>query len=149
VQNLLLIRRVFFSESAIEKRKPLGVRARRAGWVGCNILLREIPIDGKIAMVCEGRPVPADQVRREFERTRGLTKIPPSVRGWTLDVFNVVRRIRKERFNLNDLYQFENELQSHHPDNRNVRPKIRQQLQVLRDLGILKFTGRGEYILTA
>jgi type II restriction enzyme len=51
VANVLLIPRMFFTESTIEKRKPLGAAARRAGWVGCNILLGGIPGDGKIAMV--------------------------------------------------------------------------------------------------
>jgi type II restriction enzyme len=32
-----------------------------------------------------------------------------------------------------------------HPANRHVRAKIRQQLQVLRDAGLLDFVGRGEY----
>ena len=32
-----------------------------------------------------------------------------------------------------------------HPDNRHVRDKIRQQLQVLRDLGLVEFLGRGRY----
>ena len=31
--------------------------------------------------------------------------------------------------------------------NRHVRPKIRQQLQVLRDLGLLDFLGGGSYRL--
>ena len=31
--------------------------------------------------------------------------------------------------------------------NRNIQPKIRQQLQVLRDLGLLEFLGVGEYRL--
>src|SRR5277367_2239834 len=43
VSNLLLIPSVFFSETAIEKRAPLSFKARRAGWVGCNILLDRIP----------------------------------------------------------------------------------------------------------
>src|SRR4051812_24473963 len=51
VQNLLLVPRMFFTESVVEKRKPLGPDARRAGWVGCNILLGEIPPDGKIPMI--------------------------------------------------------------------------------------------------
>ncbi|MBI5242579.1 MAG: hypothetical protein HY922_02705 [Elusimicrobia bacterium] len=34
-----------------------------------------------------------------------------------------------------------------HPNNRHVRPKIRQQLQVLRDLGFVAFLGRGRYRL--
>ncbi len=33
VQNLLLVPRMFFTESVIEKRKPLGPNARRAGWM--------------------------------------------------------------------------------------------------------------------
>lgn len=147
VRNLLLIPRFFFSESAIEKRKPLGPMARRAGWVGCNILLRQIPIDGKIALISDGLPVPESRVRNEFARTRNLAKIPASVRGWTLDVLKVVRRLGKPRFTLEDIYKFEDELQATHPHNRNIRPKIRQQLQVLRDLGLAEFTGRGEYIL--
>lgn len=32
VQNLLLVPRFFFSETVIERRPPLGPRARRAGW---------------------------------------------------------------------------------------------------------------------
>jgi hypothetical protein len=32
-----------------------------------------------------------------------------------------------------------------HPANRNVQAKIRQQLQVLRDLGHLDFLGNGSY----
>src|SRR5689334_18268555 len=34
-----------------------------------------------------------------------------------------------------------------HPDNRHVRDKIRQQLQVLRGLGLLEFLGAGSYRL--
>ena len=32
-----------------------------------------------------------------------------------------------------------------HPDNRHVLDKIRQQLQVLRDMGFVEFLGRGRY----
>jgi type II restriction enzyme len=34
-----------------------------------------------------------------------------------------------------------------HPHNAHVRDKIRQQLQVLRDLGLLEFLGGGSYYL--
>jgi type II restriction enzyme len=148
VRNLLLVPRFFLSESAIERRKPLAPHARRAGWVGCNILLGQIPVDGKIAMVAGGLPVPKRRVRNEFERTRSLTKIPPSVRGWTLDVLSVARRLRKPQFTLKDVYEFENELQASHPGNHNVRAKIRQQLQVLRDVGLAEFIGKGRIHVT-
>jgi hypothetical protein len=42
---------------------------------------------------------------------------------------------------------FTRELEKLHPDNRHVRDKIRQQLQVLRDTGLLIHLGRGEWRL--
>lgn len=148
VKNLLLIPRVFFSESIIEKRKPLAIHARRAGWVGCNILLGRIAAEGKIAIISDGSPVPDQKVRSEFSRVRRLAEVPPPVRGWTLDVLGVIRRMGKTRFALGDLYEFESELRDSHPLNKNVRPKIRQQLQILRNLGLLEFTARGNYRIT-
>lgn len=145
VRNLLLVPRVFLSESAIEKRKPLAASARRAGWVGCNILLGQIATDGKIAMISDGVPVAARRVRDEFSRIRKLAEVPPSLRGWTVDVLSVVRRLGKTHFSLSEVYQFESELLAAHPLNRNVRPKIRQQLQVLRDVGLVEFLARGSY----
>lgn len=147
VQNLILIPRAFFKESVIEKRKPLSSKAERAGWVGCNILLEQIPADGKIAIISSGLCSPERRVREEFSRVRRLAEIPPQLRGWTIDVLNAIRRLGKTRFSLQELYAFESELQTAHPNNRNVRPKIRQQLQVLRDLGLLKFTAAGSYEL--
>ncbi len=145
VQNLLLIPRMFFSESVIEKRNPLAPHARRAGWVGCNILLSEIPADGKIVIISAGVPVLKRQVREEFSRVKQLAELPPSLRGWTLDVLRVIRRLGKSEFSLQELYDFESELKSLHPQNQNVRPKIRQQLQVLRDVGLISFLSPGIY----
>lgn len=147
VQNLVLIPRAFFTESVIEKRKPLGLQARRAGWIGCNILLSQIPADGKIAVVSAGRAVPEQRVRQEFSRVRKLADLSPSLRGWTVDVLNAVRRLGKAEFSLRELYAFEGQLKEAHPGNQNVRPKIRQQLQVLRDLGLLEFSSPGHYML--
>jgi type II restriction enzyme len=147
VQNLLLVPRMFFTESVIEKRKPLGPNARRAGWIGCNILLGDIPPDGKIPMISAGVPVRKNRVREEFSRVKQLAQLPPSLRGWTLDVLRAVRQLGKPEFTLQDIYAFEAKLKELHPHNQNVRPKIRQQLQVLRDAGLLRFGARGSYRL--
>jgi type II restriction enzyme len=147
IQNLMVIPRVFFSESVIEQRPPLGPEARRAGWVGCNILLSQIPEDGKINIVSAGMEVPQRHVRDEYSRIKKLAELPPSLRGWTVDVLKIIRELRKPSFSLQDLYRFESELKNLHPRNQNVRPKIRQQLQVLRDLGLLEFASPGNYIL--
>ncbi len=148
VQNLLLIPRAFFTENIIERRKPLSSTARRAGWIGCNILLSEIPKDGKIEMVSAGFALPHAQVRDEFSRVRRLADVPPALRGWTVEVLNAIRRLGKQRFSLQELYRLEPEMKASHPNNRNVRPKIRQQLQVLRDVGLIEFSQPGHYALT-
>ena len=69
------------------------------------------------------------------------------MRGWTLDVLNLIRSLHKQTFSLADAYMLETHLAHLHPANRHVRPKIRQQLQVLRDLSLLTFLGHGQYHL--
>jgi len=69
-------------------------------------------------------------------------------RGWLLEVMRTVEDIGLSSFTLGDVYAGEDRLQRAYPNNRNVRPKIRQQLQVLRDNGFLEFLGRGKYRLS-
>ncbi len=145
VTNLILIPHFAFPISAIEKRKPLGPGARRAGWVGCNILLDAIPLDARIPVISKGRPVSPEQVRRHYSRIRPLEKLSTEKRGWTLDVLNAARSLGKSTFELADMYGHELKLGELHPQNRHVRDKIRQQLQVLRDIGIVEFLGHGKY----
>jgi len=147
VKNLMLVPSVFFSETVIEKRAPLSSKARRAGWIGCNILLHRIPQDGKIAIVSNGSIIAERQVRKEYSRVKTLAEVPPALRGWTLDVLACIRKLGSTRFSLQELYQLEPDLQYLHPRNQNVRPKIRQQLQVLRDLGLIEFSSPGNYTL--
>lgn len=147
VVNLILIPQFAFPLSAIERRKPLSPSAERHGWVGCNILLRAIPLDARIHIVTGGKPARHADVRAEYARIRPLEKLRAEKRGWTLDVLTAVRSLGKTEFNLSDIYTYENQLARLHPDNRYVRDKIRQQLQVLRDLGLLEFLGDGKYRL--
>ncbi|MGO9588081.1 MAG: hypothetical protein ACLP2Y_18035 [Limisphaerales bacterium] len=69
-------------------------------------------------------------------------------------MLNIVRRLSLTRppghplpsdgrgtFTTADAYAFTRELEQLHPDNRHVRDKIRQQLQVLRDTGLLIHVG--------
>ncbi len=148
VRTVILIPHFAFALSAIERRPPLAPTARRAGWVGCNILLSKIPQDARIPIIENGTARSATEVRRAYRRLRPLEKLNVETRGWTLDVLNVVRSINKPEFLLSDVYAHTDQLSKLHPDNRHVRDKIRQQLQVLRDLGLLTFLGPGEYRLT-
>ncbi len=144
VRNLSLVPSFFLSESAIEKRKPLGPTARRAGWIGCNILLSGIPAAGKIGVIVDGQVVEKNEVRRKYLRAKPFASISALRRGWILDVFTVIELLPRQ-FTLSDVYGYEDQLAGLHPRNINIRPKIRQQLQILRDMGMIKFLGSGCY----
>jgi type II restriction enzyme len=88
VRTIILIPKFAFALSTLECRKPLAPSARRAGWVGCNILLDKIPADARIPIIDAGTPRPAEEVRRAYERLRPLEKLKVEKRGWTLDVLN-------------------------------------------------------------
>lgn len=145
IRNAILVPRFAFSISAVEKRRPLAITARRAGWIGCNIMLCNIPDDAKIDLVREGVPSSPRLVRNKYSLLKPLLSVDPEVRGWALDVLNVARSLHKDIFSLDELYAYDGHLRDLHPANRHIRPKIRQQLQRLRDLEILEFIGRGTY----
>ncbi len=145
VNNLLLIPNYFFVPDIIEKRPPLKETARRAGWVGCNIEIGNIPESGKIFIIRKSRQEDKSKVVDQYQRTLSLQTTKIDARGWLLDVLKCVEKIPNDDFRLDDVYSFADELQEKHPDNKFVRDKIRQQLQYLRDKGFIQFTSRGHY----
>jgi type II restriction enzyme len=147
VENVLLIPHFAFTLSFLEKRKPLSPAARRAGWVGCNFLLDRIPVDARIPVIQDGQPVHSAKVRKAYEKLRPLEKLNVQRRGWTLDVLQIVKGLDKREFILKEVYDREDALARLHPNNAHVRDKIRQQLQVLRDIGLVEFLGGGHYRL--
>jgi type II restriction enzyme len=76
VLTLILIPHFAFYLSANECRKTLALTARRAGWIGCNILLSQIPTGANLTV---------------------------ESKAWTLDVLNVVRSFNKTSFVLADV----------------------------------------------
>jgi type II restriction enzyme len=149
VTNLLVIPKHFFSAAVIEQRKPLSPTARRAGWVGCNILVHGVPHSGRIFLVRNGLIAAKSDVLAQWRRTLFLREQQSSgAKGWLLSVMRCVEKMGLRTFSLEQVYAFEEELRWHYPKNLHIRPKIRQQLQVLRDKGYLEFTGGGFYRLT-
>lgn len=148
VLNFFVIPKHFFVPEIIEKRKPLSPTARRAGWVGCNILLSHIPETGKIFFVRDGAVESKENVLANWKKTIFLRDEKEiSTKGWLIDIMRSIEKIGKQEFTLEDMYAFENELSKLHPENKHVKDKIRQQLQVLRDKGYLDFVSRGYYRL--
>jgi type II restriction enzyme len=145
VQNLIVVPHFAIPFSAVAVRKALSEKAKRHKWVGYTLILSAIPSDAKIPVICEGLPSPRQFVRDQFQKLRALEKVDPESRGWILDVLNVLRRIGKAEFVLQDVYAYESHLQRLHPRNNYIQPKIRQQLQELRNAGFVEFLGRGKY----
>jgi hypothetical protein len=120
-------------------------------WAGCNMLMRDISEFWKIFYVQNGVPKSREEVLEKWSKTEFVKSTNVEAKGWLLDVLVCVERIRKQEFSLDDVYAFESYLQAKHPLNRNVRAKTQsgQQLQILRDEGLVRFVGRGRYPVRA
>jgi type II restriction enzyme len=147
VTDLFVVPKHFFTPEIVEPRKPLGPNARRAGWRGSHIRLDAVPLSGRIAIVRGGILIPKSEVLDRWRETLFLREEGLSARGGLIEVMRCIERIGRAAFTLDDVYAFEAHLSGLYPGNRNIRPKIRQQLQVLRDRGWLMFDGRGRYRL--
>lgn len=144
VNNLVIVPKCFFTPSVIEKRLALSNTCRRAGWEGCNILMRQIPSTAKIPIIINGYVRPIPEVVAQYQRVYNLQTRSLESRGWLMDTLHLVERLG-ETFTLSQMYAFVDELKLKHPDNNHIPDKIRQQLQYLRDKGIIEFRGRGIY----
>jgi len=147
VVNLFIVPEHFFVRGIIEERKPLAATARRAGWIGSKILLDRVPESGKIHIVQNSLIRAKEIVLADWQKTLFLRDESPETRGWLLDVMKCVESLGKREFTLDEVYAFERQLGELYPGNQNVKPKIRQQLQYLRDRGFIDFVSRGNYRL--
>lgn len=137
-RNLLLIPHFAISPSVIIKRKPLSATARRSTWIGYVLNIRLIPGSAKIPLIIEGAESSPSEVREKYAHIARLQTLKPEQRGWTLDVLRCVESLPSNVFTNDDVYAFETDLAKLYPANRHIKDKIRQQLQVLRDRGLLK-----------
>ncbi len=150
ITDLFIVPGYFFTPAVIEERPPLRSTARRAGWIGSNILLRVLPPDARVLVIAGEQALPPEDVRSAWSRFAFLGAAENAKGGWGADTLICVREMQRaagsNEFSLQDFYRaFEGRLGALHPENRNVQAKIRQQLQVLRDNGVLGFLTAGRY----
>ncbi len=89
--------------------------------------------------------VMADLVTKLKQKAGSLRHPVPTTRdliGWLKMVYD---RLPDGEFGNQDVYAFEQEFRARYPDNKNVNAKIRQQLQVLRDMGLVRHLGPGRW----
>jgi len=145
VNNFLIIPKHYFTSDIIIKRKPLSNTARRAGWIGCNIDITKVPESGRIFLVKNSEIILKEKVQSKWKGTEFLRTRKGESKGWIIDIMNCIDAIQKETFTLKDIYSFEGQLKQKYPNNNFVKDKIRQQLQFLRDKGLIEFKNRGTY----
>lgn len=115
VKDLIIVPKHFFVPSLIERRPPLAKTAKRAGWIGCNILLSAVPSQGRIAIIRDGKKTPRKQVVQRLHNSTALADGGMKERTWILDVLRCVNAISNETFTLADVYRFEGMLSTLHP----------------------------------
>ena len=120
--------------------------------MGSNILLGQLSQEARVKVVEAGASRSPIQVRDDWQRYQFLAG---KRGGWAADVLSCIRVLEREtlakEFTLEDFCQrFEADLAARHTGNMNVRPKIRQQMQVLRDGKVLSFVdNKGNYRIIA
>lgn len=153
VRNVEFVPGHFLSLGTIQRRNPLRPGRDREGWVGSNVLLHMLPPDARVSVIRDGHVRPPRDVREEYARTKPLKDRGSGTVGWTVDVLREVRTLIPQvgtTFTLREVYAAAAEnLAALHPGNAHVEEKIRQQMQILRDMGILEFVPgrRGTYRL--
>ena len=107
-----------------------------------------IPQLGRITLYDAGGFRPRAEVRETWQRTTFLREEGHvEAQGWLIHVMRGIDGLGMRTFSLADLYRLEGWFREVYPQNRHIRPKIRQQLQRLRDIGYLEFIDRGLYKL--
>ena len=144
VSDLLFVPKYFVTPDIIEKRKPLPATAKRAGWIGCKINIGNIPESGKIFLIKKKDSASPEDVVRKLRQISFVSYYGHESRGWLLSVLKCVEKMDTV-FTLSQLYNYLDILEKEYPNNKHVKEKMRQQLQILRDKGILLFLGNGNY----
>jgi type II restriction enzyme len=143
VRDLVLVPAPLLTKDMIVRRPPLGPAARRAGWVGCNIRIGDVPAAGRISVIQNGEAAPPARIVAGMRRAAAVGG-SLETRSWLVETLRCIDQLGRD-FTLAELYAFEPAFRTRFPSNRHIRPKLRQQLQRLRDAGLIAFLGAGRY----
>ena len=143
-KKVVFIPKVFITKEIIEKRKPLSETARRAGWTGYNLLFESIPSYGKLYIVKDSKIEQKEIILSQSQKILNLYDLDSNKARWKIEILKILDSVDSV-FTLQQVYEKENELKKLFPDNNHIKDKIRQQLQFIRDDGIVIFHGNGKY----
>jgi type II restriction enzyme len=146
VTDLLAVNRALISQMALRRReRPLG-RPGRENYYLSSLDLSRVPECARVPIVRHGFERPIRFVRQSWDRFAFVRKpAEPEDRDWIRDILSCIARLPGREFTLGELYGFEPELAALYPNNRHIRDKVRQKLQVLCRKGVLRRIVSGVY----
>jgi len=116
--------RVEPDEGLLEDYEALHRNRRRAESVAADHTQREL----------------AERFQRKAEALRLRTPTRADLFGWLELVYD---RLPDGEFSNHYVYAFRREFQEHYPENRNIEAKVRQQLQILCEMGLIEHVAAG------
>ena len=128
----------------MERRKPLSEHAHHANGEECDTLMDKMSKREGIK-VSDGEISYLTSLIEDAQKSKDLKPDDSTSRSWLMDVLQCVSMIPQNEFSLQDIYAFESDLQNKYQNNHHIKAKMRQQLQILRDKGLITFLGNGEY----
>lgn len=142
VQQLILVPKHFITVDMIVPRaKPL---KDRPNYLMCDMDISSLPEGGKILLIDRSCVIEPEKVMEQWQSHLFLRKQQSKSKGWLLAIMKCIDQL-PEQFNLEQIYAFERQLSQQFPENRHIKDKIRQQLQILRNQGLIEFSARGKY----
>lgn len=144
VKDFLVVPRYFLTPNLIEQRKPLSQNAKRAKYIGCNILFDKIASEGKIFIIKNEVILQKTSIVNKFQNIKKLKTQNMQKRMWLMEILRILETL-ENTFLLEDVYKYEEILANIFTRNHFIKEKIRQSLQYLRDYGFIKFLGNGKY----
>ena len=142
VRQLVLIPKHFVTTAMIVPRKQ-GI-PNRPNYIMCSMNIGSLPESGKILLINQGQAIPPETVFKQWRQYLFLRQQKTEKKGWLLAIMKCADRL-PEKFSLKQMYEFETELSAQFPENKHIKDKIRQQLQILRDQEKIEILGNGHY----
>ncbi len=90
--------------------------------------------------------LPRYEIENEEVYSYSIIESSQKLMGWKKDIYDIIIKFTDNHFILKDFENYLPYLKTLYPQNNNVEAKIRQVLQQLRDIGLVKFEGNGNYM---
>ena len=108
------------------------------------MLFESIPSYGKLYIVKNSKLESKEQILNKSHKILNLYDLDSQKAKWKIEILKILDSVDSV-FSLQEIYEKEAELHNLFPENNHIKDKIRQQLQFIRDDGIIVFHGNGKY----